>query len=144
MSKNTEIAEVSIDSRALAERLRSSRATAAEDQHYTKVQAAAREARRQREPIAEKKAEEIIADLLTKLDAPGRKPGEELEVMRIDGQPETATVVFNRLMEAARSNGGAPCWYPVRRDTYGDICGNHYGVIKLRYGNCPAETARDR
>jgi len=132
-----------MDSRTLAEKLRNSRATSVEDPRYREAQAAADEARRQRRQTAEKRAEEIIADLLGKLDDAGHKPGTEVEVMRTDGESEAATIVFNQLMEAAQSNGGAPCWYPVR-DTEVDMCDDHYGVIKLRYGNCPPETDRDR
>ena len=77
-----------MDSRALAERLRNSRATAAEDPRFREQQSAAEEARRQRTETAGKRAEQIIADLLAKLDDGAHRPGTQPEVMQTDGDSD--------------------------------------------------------
>ena len=124
-----------MDSNALAERLRNARATASEDERFQKQRAADDEVRKQRREAAEKRADAVIAEVLAKLDDPEHQPGKEIEVMRTDGD-DAGDIVFNRLMEAAQANGSSPCWYPLR-DREVDMCDDHYGVIKLRYGICP-------
>ena len=125
-----------MDAKALADKLRNARATASADDHFRKQRAAAEEERQRRHKAAGEKADQVIAEVLEKLDGAGHQAGMDIEVMRTDGDEDAANMVFNRLMEAAQSNVGEPCWYPVR-DREVDMCDDHYGVIKLRYGVCP-------